>query len=54
MPGGKGKIREVRRLIGLVAIGILLSACGILPTPHLFGEHRTPHPTYKVGAAYTG
>jgi rare lipoprotein A len=52
MPGGRGTIREIQRLTGLAAIGILLSACGILPAPHLFGEHRTPHPSYKVGAPY--
>jgi rare lipoprotein A len=37
----------------LAAIGFLLAACGFAPSPSLFTQPRTPHPTYKVGAPYT-
>jgi len=43
--------RTLRQLLLVSAVGTGLSACGFVPTP--FGEHRTPHPTYKVGAPYT-
>jgi rare lipoprotein A len=44
-------LRTLRQLLLFAAIGTVLSACGFIPTP--FGEHRTPHPAYKVGAPYT-
>lgn len=44
----------IRRVALLVALGAVLSACGIVPMP-FSSVHRplTPHPTYKVGAPYT-
>src|SRR5215472_13276447 len=39
----------IRRAALLAALGVALCACGIVP----FGERRTPHPTYKIGAPYT-
>ena len=37
----------------LAAVGFALGACGVVSTP--FGGHEAlaPHPTYKIGAAYT-
>ncbi len=38
----------------LLAIGLLLAACGGTALRHLEGTGpRTPHPTYKIGAPYT-
>lgn len=44
----------LRRAILLVAIGFVLSACGV--SVPFVGANRappTPHPTYKIGAPYT-
>src|SRR5271163_3339553 len=53
MPGGIRGIQAARRFLLFAAICVVLSACGFVPTPTFFGEHRTPHPTYKVGTPYT-
>src|SRR5579864_1480907 len=49
MPG-----RGLTQVALLLAIGVLLAACGGMPTRYSRGlGPRTPHPTYKVGAPYT-
>lgn len=42
-----------RRTALFAALALVLSACGGVPVPFSSQNHRTPHPTYKVGAAYT-
>ena len=44
---------RIRRAVLLAAIGLVLSACGIVPIPFVGQNHLTPHPTYKIGAPYT-
>jgi rare lipoprotein A len=49
---GKG----LRLGVLLIAVGLLLSACGGGVTPHYSAEgphNLVPHPTYKIGAPYT-
>ena len=49
MPG-----RGMTRVVLLLAIGVLLAACGGMAPRYSQGlGPRTPHPTYKIGGPYT-
>ena len=48
-----GEVKRWARAGGPAALVLLLAGCSFAPGPSLFGQPRTPHPTYKVGLPYT-